>query len=500
MLGIVRRNERGRRSSGWQNGLKGYVGLVFCLAIWSACIELFPIDVCERTLAAEIVVNQLADGAQSVNHPRAVVALPSGGSMTYFSSAADARPERHEVRASLLDPDGQPISRPCDDTRNDATLLAPDSSELFDLYLAPGAVAPLADDASGFLHTIRWTGSGDYATDGGSQLVGRSLDERGCPEAEVEPTVVGDEPGRFILHHVGVNMGPSELTGMGRVALFWIACDNDFLGSCDFRGRALELMFPQPRFLGVSEPATGELAPDGRAVQIVPGDAHLISGLSATVTSEGILLAWIRMPPGPIGIPRVLVETMLLDETFRVLRGIDIVYQRDDLLESLAFPQTDLVFEPESETTLVLFPDRDSEGINRRYGLLLGADGLPRPGATRFRTAFGFGEEESSSAVALPGEGFFVAVEKEDFMGTGIVGLAIDIDGAATFLNPVCDATTFQINEVNQGRQELPSVARLTSGSLQVVWSDNSESFGDPSGSAVRGRLLGSYDLFPVEE
>ena len=99
------------------------------------------------------------------------------------------------------------------------------------------------------------------------------------------------------------------------------------------------------------------------------------------------------------------------------------MYRNEDLREALANVQTELVFEPEIETVLALFPDRDDDGISRRYGLLLGPDGLPRPGSRRFRAALGAGGEESTSAVALPGEGFLVAVERAESDGTGIVAL-----------------------------------------------------------------------------
>ncbi|MCG8421209.1 MAG: hypothetical protein MJE77_25080 [Proteobacteria bacterium] len=252
-------------------------------------------------------------------------------------------------------------------------------------------------------------------------------------------------------------------------------------------------------FLGVWEPATGQPAAGGGPVRIVPGNANFLNSLSATVTSQGILLAWVRIAPEHGGSTQLLVETTLLDDTFRVLRDIETVYRRDGLRELVAYGQTALAFEPENETVLLLFPDRDEQEISRRYGILLGPDGLPKPGAEPFRTGFDFGEEVATSAVALPGKGFFITLEKEDSTGTSISGMAIDNDGTPAFLNPVCGAKSFQINTVNQGFQQRPSIARLTNAALQVVWSDRSESFGDPSGSAVRGRLLGSHNLFPVE-
>jgi hypothetical protein len=484
------------------------LGLFAC-----ACSVWNRIDVCENAMPVERTLNGTVDGKQAVAGPRALGALPGGGSMLIYQSEVanpGATNPNQELRLARLNADGTRLGAGCQQAGSGDDVIAAVPAGATMRWEFP-FVAPPGGGRTGLVAFMQWT-TWDDGSDKFS-IWGRLVDESGCPVAAAgsDPFAVSPASRSFttVAFPQVVALPPGPTTD--NFAVFWFAAPANSARGGTIRGRAVNWSGNG----GPTFPAT-DPSPDGSEATLYQSDETIVDLAAVGVGPDRVAVFWTEITQQAVtGTPAVGATSL----TGRVL-----VAFFDSQLTSPGRPQiVDSGFAwPESawpggQKLAAAFdgshvfvtwvrPD-DSDQQWRAFGRVIDASGnrVARQGAPDgglFRLGKTAGASDSRPTVAaLAGGGFLTAWRQVppgqavDAQAGDLRGLAREMDGAPRFTRPACDTSDFALNSDTTGDQVQSTLATLSSGAVQAAWTDQGPNGSDPGGS-VRGALWPLANLF----
>jgi hypothetical protein len=481
------------------------LGLFAC-----ACSVWNRIDVCENAMPVERTLNGTVDGKQAVAGPRALGALPGGGSMLIYQSEVanpGATNPNQELRLARLNADGTPLGTGCQQAGSGDDVIAAVPAGATMRWEFP-LVAPPGGGRTGLVAFMQWT-TWDDGSDKFS-IWGSLVDQSGCPVAAAGNQPFAISPASRNFSSVGfpqaVALSPGPTTD--NFAVLWLVV---LPGTGMIRGRVASWSGN-----GVPTFSATDAAPDGAEATLYQSDETIVDLAAVGVGPDRVAVFWTEMTQQAVSGTSAAGATSL---TGRVL-----VAFYDSQLKSLGPPQVvDSDFaSPESTMpggqklaagfdgshvfVTWVRPD-DSDQQWRAFGRVIDASGerVARQGAPDgglFRLGKTAGASDSRPTVAaLAGGGFLTAWRQVppgqavDAQAGDVRGLALETDGTPRFTRPACDTSDFALNTVTAGDQVQSTLATLSSGAVQAAWTDLGPNGSDPGGS-VRGSLWPLANLF----
>jgi hypothetical protein len=447
------------------------------------CTLVNDIDVCDRPGLPEHEINRRTEGHQALGSPRALAAMPFGGSLAVFASEVSATdPSRTEIRGTLIGAEGTPL-RTCDQDHELTYAAVDPSGPAEQLRLGPAVAAPTTDDAAGLVvHT-------EQQDEGQWEVVGRFVSGTGCPyQGLASFNISADAPDHLASWATAVPLGGNDFL------VLWPTEPSD-PSSLDWRLRARVVHADAlgPRFLPTV------LSAEGEPVDLVPPGSLVAFAAAAVVAPGHVMVTWLaNTTAGPLAWAAVLDDR--LDEVvapFVVGMGHPGLPPRAGL---------DIAFD--GEQVMVVWVARDARDVPTVWGRYLTPDGdflrapqAPTGEAFAVGRAGGISQGRPTVAPVAAG-GFVVAWEELGAEGsdTGTIGArAFDAQGGARFNNRACDRDAFTLHRALEGAQRQPSLALLSDGSLAAAWTDGGFNGPDRSGRSIRGAVVLPRDLFPIE-
>jgi hypothetical protein len=441
------------------------------------------IDVCDRRGFPEHEINRRTEGMQAVGSPRAVGAMPFGGSLVVFASELSASdPDRTEIRGTLLGPEGTPL-RTCEQDVEYTYAEVDPQGPVEQRRVRPALAAPMTDDAAGLIAYLAQQADGTW------EIMGRFVSGTGCPYQGLAPfPISSDGPDHWAL--------PPSVTSLSRneFLVVWPSepSDPSSLG-WPLRARLVQADALGPQFLPTV------LSPGGDAVDLAPPSFQAIFA-AATVVGEGrFMVTWMsNLTTGPV------VWAAVFDDRFNAIEPPFMVGSGNPGLPVRS--GIDMAFD--GSQVMVVWVARDAGDLPRVWGRFLTADGdflrAPQaPDGDMFLVSDVRGGPETRPAVMPLADGGFVVVWEEggrDGADTeNIAGRTFHVDGAPRFNNRACGRGDLALNLADEGPQLNPSLAQLDDGSITAAWTDGGFNGPDRSSTSVRSVVLTPRDLFPLE-
>ena len=238
------------------------IGFVTAAAIGGGCHAINEIEVCDRRLPEEQVLNVRDEGGQYIEGVHPIAQMPAGGAFVAFvSSASGGREETDtEIRGTLIDAEGQRVPT-CGwpEERVYAEPIGPASARVL---TSPSFAPPLDDEGEGLLVWRRFDDEDGTSADT-YQIECRFLDSEACPFVDMPRFPITELSGAVLSEPVAAPVSRDQ--GQRFVVVWsWHSGVQSLL-----RARVVEAIAAAPRFARTSNPRDGS-ATQGEAVDLFP--------------------------------------------------------------------------------------------------------------------------------------------------------------------------------------------------------------------------------------